>query len=483
MTALEHVAYDRAKVSSGIVHFGLGNFHRSHQAMYLDRLLTRGEAFDWGICGVGVLAGDSRMRDVLTAQNNQYTLVERFPDGSTNARTIGSICEYLYAPDNPGAVVEKLADPAIRIVSLTITEGGYNISDATGEFDLSDPGVAADLEPSATPQTVFGLITEGLRQRRDRGISPFTVMSCDNLEGNGEIAHRTIVAFAQAKDPELANWINEHVRFPNSMVDRITPVTTAADPAFVLAEYGVEDAWPVISEDFVQWVLEDRFPLGRPAFEHVGVQLVDDVKPYEKMKLRLLNAGHQAIAYLGYLSGYRYAHEAASDPLLTELLYLYFQEAASTLDAVPGIDLDDYQKTLVTRFANPYVRDTLDRLATDASDRIPKFVVPVIVSRLSFGMSSPIAAAIVAAWARYAEGTDDEGNTILINDRQLARVKSNVDRGRTDALGFVRDRDFFGDLASDETFTADYLGTLASLRTRGARQTLRQLVAVTPASA
>jgi mannitol 2-dehydrogenase len=458
------VDYDRSRITVGIVHFGVGNFHRSHQAMYLDRLLRRGEAAQWGICGVGVLPGDVAMRDALRGQGFEYTLVERHPDGAAPATRIGSIVDFLYAPDELETVLERLADPATRIVSLTITEGGYNISDVTGEFDVANPAVVADAQPGAAPSTVFGIVVAGLRRRRDRGIAPFTVMSCDNIEGNGHVARASFTAFARMADPELAEWIEREVSFPNCMVDRITPVTTDADRAWVHEQYGIDDAWPVLCEDFVQWVLEDEFPLGRPAWDEVGVQLVADVRPYELMKLRLLNASHQALAYAGLLSGYEFAHEGASDPAIAEYLRAYMdREATPTLDPVPGVDLEAYKDRLIERFANPYVRDTLGRLATDASDRIPKWLVPVIFERRAAGERSPLSASVVAGWARYAERCA-AGDPLPFRDRQADAVHAAVARMADDPVGFLRNPDWFGDLADDPEFAADFRDVLEALR-------------------
>jgi mannitol 2-dehydrogenase len=462
------VTYDRSRIEAGILHFGVGNFHRSHQAMYVDQLLRNPDTFEeartWGICGVGVLPSDCRMRDALRSQDYEYTLIERHPDGQHPATRIGSIVGFLHAPDELEAVLEKLTDPAIRIVSLTITEGGYNISDVTGEFDTEKPAIVADAQPDAVPATVFGIIVAGLRLRRERGIAPFTVMSCDNIEGNGDVARRSFAAFARMIDSELGGWIETEVAFPNCMVDRITPVTTDEDRDWVHDQFGVEDAWPVLSEDFIQWVLEDDFALGRPALEEVGVQLVEDVRPYELMKLRLLNASHQALAYSGILSGYQYAHEAAADPVIVGLLRGYLnEEATPTLDPVPGVDLAVYKERLIERFANPYVRDTLARLATDASDRIPKFLVPVILKCRAEGKRVPLSASVVAGWARYAERhfTNDD---VPFRDRQEASVHEAVERLTDGANGFLRNRDWFGDLAEDVEFVSEYADALDAFR-------------------
>nr|WP_228836380.1 mannitol dehydrogenase family protein [Nocardia brasiliensis] len=469
-------AYDRSEITTGIVHFGVGGFHRAHQAMYLDRLLERGEAREWGICGVGVLPGDRRMRDVLTAQDGLYTLSVLAPDGGWTARVIGSIVEYLYAPDDPEAVLTKLAAPSTRIVSLTVTEGGYHISATTGEFAAEDPAIQADLVPDALPATIFGLITEGLARRRARGIAPFTVLSCDNIEGNGAVARKTFSAFARLRDAELGDWVAAEVRFPNSMVDRITPVTPPDAAAEVERRFGVRDGWPVVTEPFTQWVLEDSFTSGRPDYGAVGVQLVDDVAPYELMKLRLLNASHQALAYFGYLSGYRLVHDAALDPVFRRFLLRYMDtEATPTLLPVPGVDLADYKQTLIERFANPAIGDTIARLCAESSDRIPKWVLPVIRRRLADGGEITCAAALVASWARYAEGTDEQGEPIEIVDRLRERLGPLARRQRTDRTAFLSDREVFGDLIDEPRFVREYVAALDSLYAKGARATVAEL--------
>ena len=354
------------------------------------------------------------------------------------------------------------------------TEGGYNIHATTGEFDATAPDVVADLAPDALPRTTFGLVTEALRRRRGRDVPPFTVMSCDNIEGNGDVARRTFAAFASLKDADLGAWVESEVRFPNSMVDRITPVTTAADVADLERRTGVLDLWPVVCEPFTQWVLEDFDD--RPPYERAGVQVVDDVAPYELMKLRLLNASHQALAYLGYLSGYRLVHDVCQDDLFAGFLLDYMRaEAMPTLRPVPGIDLPSYAEQLVERFSNAEVRDTVARLCAESSDRIPKWLLPVIRHNLAHGGEIVRATTVVASWARYSEGFDEEGEPIEVVDRLRDRLRAAAARREEDPLAFLRDRELFGDLVDDERFATTYLRALESLHVKGARQTLEDL--------
>ena len=468
--------YDRSAITAGIVHFGVGGFHRAHQAMYLDRLMDEGKALYWGICGVGVLPGDRRMKDVMDAQDCLYTLVVKHPDGTLEPRVIGSIVDYLFTPDDPDAVIEKMAAETTRIVSLTVTEGGYNIHPVTGEFDGRADAVLQDLEPNAVPATVFGLVTEALVRRRDRGLAPFTVMSCDNIQGNGDVAKKVFAAFARLREDKLGDWVEREVAFPNSMVDRITPVTADADRATLAERFDIQDGWPVVCEPYTQWVLEDHFGDGRPPLEDVGVQLVADVEPYELMKLRLLNASHQALCYLGYLSGYRYAHEVCQDPLFVRFLLAYMdREATPTLSPVPGVDLDVYKHTLIERFANPEVRDTLARLCAESSDRIPKWLLPVIRTNLETGGEIDRSTLVVASWARYAEGVDEQGEPIQVVDRLRETLMAAANRQQADPTAFIADRELFGDLIDSPRFVAAYTKSLTSLHERGARATLENL--------
>ncbi len=456
--------YDRADVGIGIVHFGVGGFHRAHQAMYIDRLLQMGSETnapdDWGICGVGVMPADRKMKEVLDAQDGLYTLVLENPDGTRDARVIGSIVDYRYAPDDPESVVELLAAPTTRIVSLTITEGGYRVEGIDPE-DVS----------------VFGLVAEALARRRDRGVASPTIVSCDNIEGNGEVAREAFTSYAERVHPGLAEWISANTCFPNSMVDRITPVTTPEVIENLKNDFGVDDRWPVVAEPFTSWVLEDDFADGRPPLEDVDVLLVDDVRPYELMKLRLLNASHQSLCYFAYLSGYRLVHDAAGDPLFAEFLMRYMdEEATPTLLPVPGIDLPAYKRTLIERFANPGVRDTIARLCFGSSDRIPKWLLPVVRANLASGGPVRLSAATVASWARYAEGVDEQGEPIDVQD-QLAGTLVPLARSQCDnPTAFIENTDVFGDLATSDRFVQDYLWALESLHRDGAKATLEALM-------
>jgi mannitol 2-dehydrogenase len=457
--SIDKPSYNRDEIGIGIVHFGVGGFHRAHQAMYVDRLLEMGITKEWGICGVGVLPADRKMADVMAAQDGLYTLLLENPDGSRSARVIGSIVDYRYAPDDPDAVVELLAAPSTRIISLTITEGGYNIE------NLGD-GV-----------NVFGLVADALVRRRDGGIASPTIVSCDNIEGNGDVARQAFTTYAERVHPGLAEWMQANTRFPNSMVDRITPVTTPDVIALLRDEFGVEDQWPVVTEPFTSWVLEDDFADGRPALEKAEVLLVDDVMPYELMKLRLLNASHQSLAYFAYLAGYRLVHDAAGDPLFAEFLREYMDsEGTPTLKPVPGIDLPDYKRTLIERFANPGVKDTIVRLCFGSSDRIPKWLLPVIRANLASGGPVRLSAATVASWARYAEGVDEEGEPIDVQDQLVDTLVPLAQSQRQHPTAFIENTDVFGDLASQPRFVEAYLLALESLHRDGARATLETLL-------
>ncbi len=358
--------YDPARVSAGIVHLGLGGFHRAHMARYThDLMQTRPDALGWGIIGAGLLPADRRMQDSLAPQDNLYTLVERSL-GEETVSVIGSLADVVFAAESSAALLDAIDRPEIRIVSLTVTEHGYCLNRATKRLDAENALIRADLAHPERPSSAIGIVVEACRRRRPGG-RPFTALSCDNIQRNGEVLREACLALARLRDPELAAWIAEHASFPSTMVDRITPVTADADVTMLAERYGIADRWPVFSETFTQWVIEDRFPAGRPAWEEVGAQFVADVAPYEFMKLRLLNASHLAVAGLGRLAGHVTIDEAMADPVLARYIAaLMDRETGPTLPPVPGIDLADYKATLIRRFANPAIRDTVERVNTDA---------------------------------------------------------------------------------------------------------------------
>jgi mannitol 2-dehydrogenase len=470
-------SYDRSKVGQSIAHIGVGGFHRAHQAVYADDLFHLSGESQWGLCGVGLLKHDARIRDVMLAQDCLYTVVERGAHGE-KARIIGSIVNFLYGPGNTQEVIEKLASADRRIVSLTITEGGYYVHQGTGEFDAQHPDIQHDLAEPSEPICSFGYLLEALNRRRTRGMPPFTVMSCDNLQSNGDIIKKMLLAFAELRDPKLHNWLVENCAFPNSMVDRITPATTDEHRTLVKEEFGIDDGWPVMCEPFKQWVIEDHFPLGRPAWEQVGAQMTSDVLPYEKMKLRLLNASHQAMCYIGMLLGYEFAHEAMSDAQISKLVETMMEvDVTPLVPIVPGVDLAEYKKTLLERFANPAIRDQLSRIGTEGSARIPKFVLPSIVEQLERGGSIKSLCFTVACWFRYLNGKDDQGKEMPIIDPMSKKLCELARLGGKDPKSLLSMREVFSEsLANSPRFVGEVRDALESFYDKGARATLAQYI-------
>lgn len=467
--------YDRSELVTGIVHLGVGGFHRSHQAMVIDRLLRAGKAQDFAICGVGVLDHDRTMAEVMKEQDGLYTLVAKHADGSREARVIGSIVDYLFAPEDPDAVVERLASPDTKIVSMTISEGGYNRDSSTKQFIESDAGVQHDLAHPESPQTAFGYVAAGLRRRRERGLGPFTVMSCDNLAENGRIARESFTSFARLLDSELGDWVAENVRFPSGMVDRITPVTSDDDRAATAEALGVTDAWPVVAEPYFAWALEDDFAAGRPPFEEAGVEVVADVGPWERMKLRLANGGHQALCHVGVLAGFTYAHEAAADPGIAAYLTSYLdEEAAPTLEQLPG--LDAFKDALLDRWRNPAIADTLDRIRTDSSDRLPAWLLPVVVDNLATDGQIRASATACAAWAQACTGHDDQGRELPILDRAAEHLSAVAASETEDPTAFLDERGPFADLSHSQRFRAAFLEARESFESAGALATVATFI-------
>lgn len=466
--------YDRETVKPGLVHIGVGGFFRAHQAVYADDLLEADGDPQWGYCGVGLLPGDARMRDALHRQNSLYTLVEC--DGANSrARVIGSLVDYLFAPDNPGRVIEKLASPDTKIISLTITEGGYYIDRKTGGFDIEHPDIQLDLANPGHPRGVFGFLTESLHRRMLGHSSPVTLMSCDNIQGNGALLKHHLTAFAERRDARLAAWIERHCSFPNSMVDRITPGTTDENRAMVAKDHGIDDQWPVMTEPFRQWVLEDNFVAGRPAWETCGVQFTEDVAAYEKIKLRILNGSHQALCYIGLLLGHTYVHEATTDPDIRKLVQLMLQrEVLPSLTAMPGMKLDTYQENVLERFSNPAIRDPLTRISIYGASGIPQFLLPSIEEQLKRGPAT-LLSFVIASWFRCLAGQDDSGREIRLSDPMVPVLQPIARRARQEPEAIFSGHDLFGPrLSQSATFRANLKQSFMDLYQFGAKQSLRR---------
>ena len=462
-------SYDRSHVKAGIVHIGVGGFHRSHEAFYTDALMNESDASAWGICGVGLRDADRRIGAVLQAQDHLYTLIVKHPpkdtEGNVETSVIGSVVDFLLGCDDPDAVIDKMADPDTKIVSLTITEGGYNFDPATGEFDFDNADVRHDLQHPCRPKTVFGFLTAALEKRRSQGLPAPTIQSCDNIQHNGDVTRRMLLAFAHEQDAELARWIDENACFPNAMVDRITPVTTPEDIAYLATEMGVKDAWPVTCEPFSQWVIEDHFGNGRPAWEKVGAQFVSDVTPYEKMKIRLLNAGHSVLGLLGSIHGHKTIDGCVADPLFATYLRRFMDvEATPVLDPVPGIDLESYKDSLIERFGNPNIKDSVARICLQSSAKLPKFLIPTITENLARGGSIQFATLTIAAWCFYSDkGVDRHGQPLEIVDAMKDELRQAAKGTADDPLSFLRLEPVFGDLIRDERFATLYADMVQAL--------------------
>ncbi|NVJ94668.1 MAG: mannitol dehydrogenase family protein [Marivivens sp.] len=463
-------SYDRSALTAGILHVGIGNFHRAHMAVYLDRLFALGESHDWALCGAGVRSGDATMRERLAKQDWLTTVVELDPSGLT-AQVVGSMIDFVEV--DPAITIAKMADPAIKIVSTTITEGGYYVDALTDGFDIKHPDIVADAANPDAPKTVFGMVIKALRIRRDAGLAPFTFMSCDNLPENGHVAKRTVIGLARLSDPDFADWISANVAFPNSMVDCITPATSDRERAMVADKFGITDAVPVACEPFRQWVLEDNFPQGRPALEKVGAEFVEDVAKYELMKLRILNGGHAAIAYPSALIGHHFVHDAMADPLILEWLdTLEQREIIPTLTPIEGVDYQAYREKIIERFSNPEVGDTIPRLCLDGSNRQPKFILPTLRDALATGADVSGLALEVALWCRYCARVDEAGNEIAPNDDNHVVLKSLADEAKGRPVAFLENTAVFGDLAQNEVFAAAFGQALNSLYDNGVKATL-----------
>jgi mannitol 2-dehydrogenase len=464
-------AYDRASLTPGIVHIGLGNFHRAHMAVYLDDLFAMGLGMDWAIIGAGVRAPDAAMRDALLAQECLSTVIELDPAGMS-ARRVGAMIDFLpVSPDN-APLIAAMADPRIRIVSLTVTEGGYFINPASGAFDPTHPDIQADAATPGRPVTAFGAILAALRLRKAAGLPPFTVMSCDNLPGNGYVTRAAVEGLAQLSDPAYATWIAENVAFPNGMVDRITPATGDHERGLAL-KFGLADPVPVTCEPFRQWVVEDNFPAGRPPLEKVGVTFSAEVHAFEMMKIRILNGGHATIAYPGGLMDIEFVHQAMADPqILGFLNKVEREEIIPYIPPVPETNLAVYYDLIVARFSNSEVADTERRLCFDGSNRQPKFIIPALRDALAAGGKADGLALVSALWARYCAGVTDSGAVIAPNDPNWDALQALAKAAKTDPAVWLSQDMIYGDTAKDPRFVAAFTRWSILLREKGTKATL-----------
>ena len=468
--------YKQSDLKAGILHFGVGNFHRAHMAVYLDDLFNLGLDHDWALVGAGVMPSDETTRHKLAAQNFLTTVVEQDNDLST-AHITSPLLDFIPPADKP-AMISKLCDPNIRIVSLTITEGGYFIDPATGKFNPTHPAIAKDAANPSDPSTVFGFIVAGLAKRRAAGVPPYTVMSCDNVPHNGIVTRNAVVGLAQLQDASLADWISKNVAFPNGMVDRITPATGDRERKICADMFGVEDVWPVFCEEFRQWVLEDTFTMGRPALEKVGVTFVKDVTPYEHMKIRILNGGHAVIGYAAGLLDVHFVHEAMEHPLVHGFLRkIASDEIIPCIPPVPDTDLSNYYKLIERRFANPKIGDTVRRLCLDGSNRQPKFIVPSIADRLKVGKSIKGLALESALWCRYCFGTTDSGAVTESNDPNWDHLQATSRAAKVQPDVWLAMAEIYGETGNSPILRQEFTTALNALWTSGTEATLKAYIA------
>jgi mannitol 2-dehydrogenase len=472
-------AYDRKQLTAGIIHLGVGNFHRSHQAAYIDELMGLADAYsnEWAIIGAGVMPFDIKKREALEKQDWVTTLVERQSD-YVSARLLGSMIDFIpVEPPNHEPLKKALMELKIKIVSMTLTEGGYFLNLATGTFDPKHPQIVEDAAHPDAPKTAFGVIVQALKKRRDQGMEPFTVMSCDNIPHNGDTARGVVVGLAKLIDEDLAQWINEHVGFPNSMVDRITPMTGDAERKFIKDELGYEDAWPVFCEPFKQWILEDDFPSGRPALERVGVQFVPDVGPYELMKIRILNGAHAALCYAAALLELKHVHDAMEHPVISAFLdCMQRKEVIPSVPPVPETDLFDYWELIRARFGNPMILDTIDRICFDGASRQPKFIIPPAADNLRDGRPIDGLALVSAMWCRYCQGKAESGRQFEPNDPIWDQLHPTALKAAEDPSVWLGMTGIYGDVGKNPRFAEAFSSSLRVISNDGVEKAMNAYI-------
>lgn len=458
-------SYDRDQIKTSILHIGVSNFQRSHQAYYINELINKYKELDYGICGVDLLESDRKIYNILKDQDGLYTLFTKEQNGAHKAKIIGSIVEYFYGPENPLAVIEKMASPEIKIISLTIAEDGYHLNEITGAFDINHPAVNEDIKDPFSPTTVFGYLTQSFKLRKLRNLPGCTILSCDNIKSNGDTMKQSLFNYVRKTDPDLLEWISENTTFPNTMVDRITPITDSNDINILKEDFLIADQWPVVCEPFSQWVIEDKFIHGTPAWERVGVQYTQNIAPFENLKLRLLNASHTILGILGTLHGYKTVYETAMDTDLMFFLKSFLDEEVSpTLIDSDKPSIENYINSLVSRFKNPHINDQLFRICQESSAKIPIFILPTIKYQLENGQKIKQAAFIIAAWTKYNDGIDDNENPYDIIDTISGTLIRTAAISIQNPMKFIEIKSVFGELSSNEIFASYYLEALTLLR-------------------
>ncbi|GIZ09324.1 mannitol dehydrogenase family protein [Flavobacterium sp. UMI-01] len=458
-------SYDRNQIKTSILHIGVSNFHRSHQAYYIHELIDKYKELHYGICGVDLLDSDRKIYNILKDQDGLYTLYTKEPNGSHKAKIIGAIVEYFFGPENPLAVIEKMAHPDIKIISMTIAEDGYHLNEITGEFDINHPAVNEDIKNPFSPKTVFGYLTQSFKLRKLRNLPGCTILSCDNIKSNGDTMKQSLLNYVSKVEPDLLDWISKNTCFPNTMVDRITPITNSKDISTLKEDFAIDDQWPVVCEPFSQWVIENAFIHDRPNWDKVGVQYTQNIAPFENLKLRLLNASHTILGILGTLHGYKTVYETAIDADFMLFLKNFLdEEVTPTLTDSDSKSIEDYKKSLVNRFKNPHINDQLIRICQESSAKVPLFILPTIKNQLANEKKIKWAAFIIAAWAKYNDGIDDNEQPYDIIDTMSGTLIRTAALSIQNPIKFLEIKSIFEDLSENELFASYYLDALAQLR-------------------
>lgn len=470
-------SYNRDLIKTSILHIGVSNFHRSHQAYYIHELIDKYKELNHGICGVDLLDSDRKIYNILKDQDGLYTLYTKESNGAHKAKVIGSVVEYFYGPENPLAVIEKMASPEIKIISLTIAEDGYLLNEITGAFDINHPAVSDDVKNPFNPKTVFGYLTQSFKLRKARNLPGCTILSCDNIKSNGDTMKQSLFDYVSKTAPELLDWITKNTSFPNTMVDRITPITNSNDISMLKDDFAISDQWPVVCEPFSQWVIEDKFVHARPNLEKVGVQFTKDIGPYENLKLRLLNASHSILGILGTLHGYKTVYEAANDSDFMFFLQAFLDdEVTPTLTDSNKERITEYKNSLVSRFLNPHINDQLFRICQESSAKIPLFILPTVKHQLLNDQNIKRAAFVIAAWAKYNDGVDDNENSYNILDTMSGTLIRTAALSIQNPIKFIEIKAIFGDLSQNETFASSYIEALTQLRANDVKSCIKKMI-------